>query len=134
MLDIAATIYEIVGVEYPMQYNEETLPRLDGESFLRVLTNNNAARQHPLFWEHQGNRAVRQGRWKLVNRHGDEWELFDMENDRTEMNDLAKSNKDRVDLMIRMWRKWADRCEVHSWPLHAIEEGGRDWAHLPWLW
>lgn len=135
MLDIVATIYEVAGVKYPKHYHKKKIPRLEGESFLRVLTNSSSAsRHHPIFWEHQGNRAVRQGRWKLVNRHEDDWELYDMENDRTELNNLAQKEKGRVELMVGMWRKWADRCEVYTWPLQTIEEGDRDWAHVPWLW
>ena len=46
-------------------------------------------RTDALYWEHEGNRAVRDGKWKLVSRHPDRWELYDMEADRSELNDLA---------------------------------------------
>ena len=137
MLDLAATIYEVAGVEYPTHYKGKMIPPLEGESFLRVLhssKHNNWSRQRPIFWEHQGNRAVRLGRWKLVNRHGNDWELFDMDFDRTELNNLAEGEEDRVKSMIDMWEKWAERCEVEPWPPIPIEEGERDWAHFPWLW
>ncbi len=49
-----------------------------------------------LFWEHEGNHAVREGRWKLVSKFPDSWELYDMEADRTEMHDIADQNPERV--------------------------------------
>ena len=137
MLDIVATIYEAAGVQYPSHYKIQKIPSLEGESFLKVLQNSNNndwERQRPIFWEHQGNRAVRFGRWKLVNRHGNDWELYDMDDDRTELNNLASKEKDQVEAMTKMWEEWAKRCEVEPWPLTPIEEGERDWAHYPWLW
>ena len=91
-------------------------------------------RGEPIFWEHQGNRAVRDGKWKLVNRHGNNWELFDMEKDRTELNNLAVRKKRQVKKMIGMWESWAKRCDVHSWPLHPLPDGEKDWLQFPWLW
>ena len=135
MLDIAATIYHVAGVEYPEKYRGKKIASLEGESFLRGLHgNNNATRHKAMFWEHQGNCAVRRGKWKLVRRHGDEWELFDMEKDRTEICNLAKKEKERVQSMILLWIEWAKRVGVNNWPLHRIPENEKDWAHFPWLW
>ena len=52
-----------------------------------------------MFWEHEGNRAVRSGQWKLVAQHGQDWELYDMEEDRTELKDLSHGNRARVQEM-----------------------------------
>ena len=134
MLDIVATCYDICGIDYPDDINGKKIPRLEGESFAIVFDNNHAERQEPIFWEHQGNRAVRNGRWKLVNQHGAQWELFDMEMDRTELNNLASQEPERVNEMILLWEQWATRCKVLPWPLHEIPDGERDWAHVPWLW
>ena len=76
------------------------------------------------FWEHEGNRAVRMDKWKLVSaankRHSfiwdeedelamENWELFDMEADRTEMNNLAPANPELVNKMAKIWLEWAKR-------------------------
>jgi arylsulfatase A-like enzyme len=71
--------------------------------------------ERTLYWEHEGNRAVRQGRWKLVSRHPGNWELYDMEADRTETNDVAARHPDRVREMAALYEKWAARCGVEPW-------------------
>jgi arylsulfatase len=66
----------------------------------------------PLFWEHEGNAAVRIGRWKLVRKYPGPWELYDMEADRTEMHDLAAQEPNRVRDMSLQYTAWANRCGV----------------------
>lgn len=65
-----------------------------------------------LFWEHEGNSAVRSGRWKLVRKHGQDWELFDIATDRTEQHDLAAEHPDLVADLARRYDAWAERCGV----------------------
>ena len=70
-----------------------------------------------LFWEHEGNRAMRQGEWKLVAKApAGKWELYDMARDRTEMHDLASVEPDRLQSMAGEWEAWAKRCHVLPWP------------------
>lgn len=117
LLDIVATCYDICDVDYPVERNDQIVPPMEGRSFSRVFNDNSCERNEALYWEHQGNRAVRDGKWKLVNRHGNDWELFDMDKDRTELNDLSESEPERKQRMIDMWTKWAERCEVLPWPI-----------------
>ena len=76
-----------------------------------------------LFWEHEGNRAVRDGNWKLVakGKMADrsqpvKWELYDLSVDRIEANDLAQSQPERVKEMAEQWQKYAERCQVYPCP------------------
>ena len=73
-------------------------------------------RRGPLFWEHEGNRAVREGKWKItaVSPAG-EWELYDMEADRTEMNNLAAAQPERVKRMAVQWAQWARQNNAVPW-------------------
>jgi arylsulfatase len=66
----------------------------------------------PLFFEHKGSRAIRDGRWKLVRNPGGKWELYDLENDRSELNDLAGTKPERVQQMTKAWTDWAKRSNV----------------------
>jgi arylsulfatase len=136
MMDIVATCYDVCGVEYPESYNGRAIPKLESVSFRSVFHDNQAERGVPMFWEHQGNRAVRHGKWKLVyaEHQSDNWELYDMEVDRTELCNLATQQPERVELMAHMWEEWARRCQVRPWPLDDIPKGEKDWAHYPWLW
>ena len=133
MMDIVATCCELAGVPTPSN--------MEGESFLSVLRGEkNICRQSPLFWEHQGNCAVRSGKWKLVYRRSeegdDDWEFYDMDSDRTELDNLAMvhQHKEKVEHMLQMWKDWAERVGVKQWPLHPIPDGEKDWSNLPWLW
>jgi arylsulfatase len=67
-----------------------------------------------LCWEHEGNRAVRQGDWKAVAPHRGAWELYDLARDPTEGHDLASRHPDKIQELVTLWQRWADRCGV--WP------------------
>jgi arylsulfatase len=78
-------------------------------------------RKSPIFWEHEANRAVRDGKWKLVAKgQQGAWELYDMEADGTEMNDLAAKDPARVKAMAAQWQAWAEENKVL--PLGAWEK------------
>jgi arylsulfatase len=65
-----------------------------------------------MYWEHEGNRAVRHGRWKLVSRYPDRWELYDIEADRSELHDLAAQQPEVVKEMTAMYDAWALKVGV----------------------
>lgn len=90
---------------------------MEGVSLVPAFTGKSIARTQPLFWEHEGNRAVRVGQWKLVSKHPNGWELYDMTSDRTEMHDLAKKHPERFQEMAVQWNAWARRVGVMQWPL-----------------
>lgn len=62
------------------------------------------------------------------------WELYDMDEDRTELNNLAHKHEGKVNELKQMWHDWAKRCRVMPWPLHPIPDGEKDWSNLPWFW
>jgi arylsulfatase len=68
-----------------------------------------------LFWEHTGNCALRQGRWKLVREYPHPWELYDMTTDRTELVDVSGAHPELVRSLRAQWREWADRVGVLPW-------------------
>jgi arylsulfatase len=73
--------------------------------------------QKTLYWEHEGNRAVRDRQWKLVGLHGKPWELYDMYADRTELHDLAAKEPEKVKELAAKYDAWAKRCNVLPWPV-----------------
>jgi arylsulfatase len=70
-----------------------------------------------LFWELEGNRAVRDGDWKLVSKHGEPWELYDVSKDRVEANNLAEKHPDRVEELSAKYNAYAERALVEPWPV-----------------
>jgi len=114
IIDIMPTIVALSGAEYPALRHGVAIQPMEGRSILPALENHPLNRDAPLFFEHEGSRAVRDGKWKLVSLSGDAWELYDLEADPTEMRDLAHAMPQRVDEMAARWEAWARRCHVDT--------------------
>lgn len=106
-----ATLLDIAGTPYPQSWEGNPVAPLEGSS-LRPLFDADGLDRPPMFWEHEGNAAVRIGKWKLVRNYPGPWELYDMEEDRTELHDLAGRHPDRVRDMAAQYETWAARCGV----------------------
>lgn len=109
--DVMATVVELAGATYPEVYNARAIPPLEGRSLVSVMERDELP-ERPLFWEHEGNAAVRSGRWKLVKEYPGHWELYDMIEDRTETNDIASEHPSVVEQLARQYEEWAARCGV----------------------
>lgn len=112
IIDLMATCVEVAGAAYPAQFAGQTIKPLEGVSLVPALAGRPLARAQPLFWEHESNRAVRDGRWKLVAMEDRPWELYDLAVDRTESRDLAAAQPERVQAMAAAWDAWAQRADV----------------------
>jgi arylsulfatase len=126
IIDIAATCVDLAGAQYPARRGATALTPLAGISLRPVLTGAPLQRPTPLFWEHEANRAVRDGNWKLVSkgsmiRGEGPWELYDMDADRSELRNLAAQNKDVVARLSAEWQKWAVASKVVPWPWGGSE-------------
>jgi len=117
IIDIMATCLDVAAVKYPETYQGRELVPLQGKSLLPILEGKKRQGHESICWEHEGNRAIRQGKWKLVAAHGQAWELYDLEADRTELNNLANKYPERVDQLKAMYQSWAQRCGVLPWPI-----------------
>nr|WP_321412132.1 arylsulfatase [uncultured Carboxylicivirga sp.] len=118
--DIMATILDATGATYPEDYKGKRIHPHSGKSFLPVVKGDEKEiHTEPIFWEHEGNKAVRLGNYKLVSKWKNngtvQWELYDMVNDRTEMHNLAESMPDKVIEMEKMYLKWASDKKVLPW-------------------
>jgi arylsulfatase A-like enzyme len=111
LIDLMATSVDVAGAKYPVEFNGHRIGAMEGESLLPVFTGKPLGRE-ALYWEHEGNRAVRMGKWKLVAKNKQPWELYDMDDDRTETNDISAANPETRDKMIAMYDVWARRANV----------------------
>ena len=125
LVDIVPTIIEATGASYPPQSITWNVEPLEGRSMLPA-TRGEALDPVPLFWEHTGNAAIRSGKWKLVREYPHAWELYDLQTDRTELNDLAARHPQIVADLSARWQEWADRVGVLPWEttLRIYQERG----------
>jgi arylsulfatase A-like enzyme len=85
IVDLMATCVDVANANYPREQNGQSINPLAGVSLRPALQGRSLHRAAPLYWEHEGNRALREGKWKIVAKGpGGAWELYDMEADRTE--------------------------------------------------
>lgn len=119
LMDIMTTCVEVAGVKYPSEYKGNEIHALEGESLVQSIKNESDERKSDLYWEHEANRAIRIGNWKLVLKASEvfpfdgKWELYNLANDRTEMNDLTDSYPEKVEEMKSKWEDWAKRVNVY---------------------
>lgn len=112
LVDIMATCVDVSGAEYPQQFQGQPITPLEGQS-LRPVFDGKVIDREAIYWEHEGNRAIRVGDWKLVAKGASgPWELYNVAVDRTESNDLAKAEPTRVRLLSAMWQAYAERAMV----------------------
>ena len=123
LIDLMATCLDAAGVDHPRIFNENEIQPLEGVSLLSTFRGGKLERKDALYFDHHLNGAIRDGKLKLV-RYGDSgsnaklnpWQLYDMEIDRSEQNDLAKKYPDKVKVLSDKWEKWALRARVKPWP------------------
>ena len=112
-----ATVIDVSGAKYPAERDGRKITPLEGVSLRPAFSGQPLARTQPLVWEHEGNRAIREGYWKLVAKGPKAaWELYDLAADRTELNNLADKESARVSDLAGKWEAWAKRANVLPWP------------------
>ena len=120
LIDVMPTFVEAAEGGYPTEFAGQEIQPMEGKSLMPTFSGKTLQRDAPVGFEHHGNLALRDGRWKIVSAYRRDqptrWELFDMEADRTEQNDLADTHPEKLEEMIGKWQAWADRVGVQPWP------------------
>jgi len=112
LIDIMATCADVGGATYPKEFSGHSITPLEGRSLVPAFANKPFDRE-ALFWEHEGNAAVRVGDMKLVRQNAKgPWELYDMKADRTEQHNLAQQQPEQVTALSDKWNAWAKRANV----------------------
>lgn len=114
--DITLTCLDVAGVKWPSKIGDNNYPITDGRSITPTLKGKKKAIHNtPIFYEHEGNRVVRLGKWKLVGFYDEPWELYDMDKDRSEMNNVADKNPKVVKQLSKAYNAWMVRAGVLPW-------------------
>lgn len=118
--DIMATCLDLAETSQPKEYNGNSITPHSGKSLKPLFVGTpEQIHREPIFWEHEGNKAVRLGNYKLVQdwnkKKKDNWELYDIEKDRTETNNLINEMPEKASEMIAMYNNWATKIKVLPW-------------------
>jgi arylsulfatase len=130
--DIMGTCLELAGAEYPNEHAGRAITGSESRSFAPVLTGPTGENPERIFWEHEGNRAVRDGRWKLVSYYSEAhgfasqwgvgvgcrtgaWELYDIASDPSELTNLIEEEPERASAMMAEYEAYAERTGVVDW-------------------
>ena len=125
LVDVMATLVEVGEATYPKEFNGQPIPPMEGRSLVPAFSGKPIQRE-ALFWEHEGNAAVRVGDWKLVRLGGaGPWELYDLKTDRTELHDLATAQPAKVSELAAQWEAWARRAKVIPGPPQFSNRGAQ---------
>ncbi|MAS97035.1 MAG: sulfatase [Verrucomicrobiales bacterium] len=111
LIDLMPTFVELSGAEYPEEYKGNSIQPMEGISLVPTFHENTTS-SRTLYWEHEGNRAIREGDWKLVAQARKPWELYHISEDRTELKDLIESEATRAEELKSKWETWADKVNV----------------------
>jgi len=134
-----ATCSDLAGAAYPKEREGQAIHPMEGTSLKPLLAGSGELPARTLFWEHEGNRAVRSGQWKLVAHYnenlGDEnvalgkrsgrWELYNLERDCTELHNLADQHPDLVADLAGQHAAWEKRVGARDWE-SLLKMGGLD--------
>lgn len=113
LIDLMPTCLELAGGVYPKRYAGHEIKAARGQSLVPLFAGKAWKGHDALFFEHEGNKAVRKGKWKLVANYPDQvWHLYNMDKDRSELTDLAAKNAELVRKLSAMYDSWAIAAEV----------------------
>lgn len=115
LIDIMPTLAELAGTEIPASMNERDLRPVSGVSLVPILDGQTIERESPLHFQFSTDRAIRDGDWKAVSFRGEAWELYNIGEDRTELNDLATQHPDKLDSLANRWMQMGDEV-LHASP------------------
>ena len=113
LVDLMATAVDLADATYPKTFHDgQTIKPMEGKSLLPAFLGKQIERE-AIYWEHEGNRAVRAGNFKLVAMGAKgKWELYNIAKDRSEQHDLSKTMPEKTEQMAAMWQAYAERANV----------------------
>lgn len=123
LIDLMATCVDVARAAYPAL----PIKPMEGRSLRPAFAGKTVDRE-ALYWEHEGNRAIRQGPWKLVSKEDEPWELYNIDTDRAEQHDLSALQPERTKSLATQWDTWAARANVLPLGTWKAKQAGKGQA------
>ncbi|MBL9114961.1 MAG: arylsulfatase [Verrucomicrobiaceae bacterium] len=130
LVDVMATACEVSGAVYPAEFKGHRILPMEGISLIPALHGKPLHRVNPIFWMHEGNRALRTGPWKIVKKFKGPWEMYNIDDDRTEQTDIIGKFPALSQHLIRQWEDWAAVSFVDEWEGEVRNDWGEE-IHPP---
>jgi arylsulfatase len=113
LIDLMATAVDVADASYPKKFHDgQTIQPMEGKSLVPAFLGKPLDRE-AIYWEHEGNRAIRSGDYKLVAKgKNGKWELYNIATDRSEQHDLADQKPDLAIKLADLWQAYAERAKV----------------------
>jgi arylsulfatase len=115
VVDLMPTFAELGGARYPRRFRGREILPMEGVSLVPLFRGETRPARGPLGWEFEGQRALRDGDWKLLGSDDGPWELYDLAHDRIESDNQAAAQPERVRALAARYEEWARRCGVRRW-------------------
>ncbi len=113
VIDLMPTILEAAGAEYPSSYAGRDMTPMDGKSLMPIFRGEQRPGHAALFFEHDGHKSVIRGPWKANQLRRDQaWQLYHIEQDRTETTDVGGEHPGVLQSLVQQWRRWADDVDL----------------------
>ena len=109
-IDVMATCLDVAGAEYPAEHKGQPVRALDGKSLLPIFEGRAREGHDALYWQWNRSKAIRRDNWKLVSEFDASWELYDLDVDRTELDNQADQYPGKVREMETLWTAWFKQC------------------------
>ena len=114
--DIMATLLDLGHAQYPVTYNGNSILPYVGTSLKPAFAARPVKRKAPIFWEHEGNKGILDGKWKLVAENTEDWQLYNIEDDRTELHDLYKKYPQIARRLEKQYDDWFHKVKAEPFP------------------
>ena len=133
LIDVLPTLADLANTTIPEEHPTRALRPVSGISLRPILEGKALTRSEPIYLQYAYDWGLRDGDWKLVSFKGQEWELYNMANDRTELIDLAKQEPERLNAMIAKWKAMTANV-LHSEELSNAQTSPAKYpkSHIEW--
>lgn len=111
LIDLLATCMDASGAKYPSEFNGKKTTPIQGKSLLPIIQGKQRDGHDWLYFQFSDNRAIRRGDWKAVSARGGKWELYNIAEDRTELNDLASNKPELAAELQALWHDVAENID-----------------------